>query len=77
MFEITEYDVLLESAGVFKVAAVYTFEDDTLFAKHGSGFIRLKANNQTSKSKVGWRKITCVYETTSIGWMKLNHMGST
>lgn len=35
------------SRGVFKEAAIYTFNDE-VFAKVGNGYIRLYANNSTS-----------------------------
>ena len=42
---------ILYSAGVFTECAVYTRNHSELFAKAGSGFIRLNTDGSTSKSK--------------------------
>ena len=42
---------ILQQSGVFKQADLYEW-DGKLFAKHGSGFIRLKENGSTSKDGI-------------------------
>jgi hypothetical protein len=53
-FNPPEGRVLLASAGVYKQADLFEY-NKRIFAKHGSGFISINANNTTSKLKVFWR----------------------
>jgi hypothetical protein len=55
-FNPLEGRVLLASAGVYKQADLFEYNSQ-IFAKHGTGYIALKASKQTSKNKVFWRDI--------------------
>lgn len=49
--EITGETVVLSHGGVFRQADLYEW-DGKLFAKHGTGYVRLKENGSTSKDGV-------------------------
>ena len=55
MFEITEYDVLTYSKGVYTPRAVYIKTDSRrYYAKVGTGFIKLKTDHETSSQSIRW-----------------------
>lgn len=54
---------LLVAKGTFKEADLFEFQGG-LFAKHGSGYVRLKANGSTSKPGVDF----CHLETEAELW---------
>lgn len=57
MFKIIDGDTaVLEQGGTWKVVDLYEFKD-CLFAKYGSGFIRLNMNKSTSKGGVNIKDI--------------------
>ena len=59
MFEITEYDVLTSNKGVFTPRAVYRHvATDVLYAKVGTGFIKLKDKKATSHASIRWEEHT-------------------
>lgn len=55
-FESLEGSVLLIQNGTFTEAKIFTL-DDHVFAKKGSGFIRLLKDRRTSANKVFWEQI--------------------
>ena len=54
--EITDAHALLLSKGVYKASPVYTY-DGKLYAKQGTGYIRLNPSKSTSCSSVTWSEI--------------------
>ena len=50
---IDDAQVILRSKGVFRQAPMYRRSEE-LFAKHGSGFIRLMSRGATSAPNVSW-----------------------
>lgn len=63
---------ILRSGGVFKQVDVYTRGPDrTVFAKHGSGYIRLLAEGKTSHPKVFWDEISIQMKTGQFGHQTL------
>ena len=67
----TKGRVLLSIHGVYKQADVFTY-DDYLFAQHGTGYVQLRANGDTSKVKLFWRYLEMVEPYHSeIGKLKI------
>lgn len=64
-FTPVEGRVLLRSSGVFREAALFRNDKGELFAKYGSGFIRLMVNNSTSAKAVNWSEIRTQEEWTA------------
>lgn len=60
--------LLLVTGGVYKNADLYE-RDGRIFAKHGQGFIAIKANGDTSKNRVFWKDIELNVSTH-------NHIGN-
>jgi hypothetical protein len=58
-FTPVEGRVLLRSSGVFREATLFRNDGGELFAKYGSGFIRLMVNKGTSAKAVSWSEIRC------------------
>lgn len=57
LFEEIDGDfALITSNGVFTQAQLAR-RNGELYAKHGAGYIRLKAHGSTSKAKVFWREL--------------------
>lgn len=55
--------VVLKSKGVYKQSQCYS-HNGQIFAKHGSGFIKLfKHNNGTSTPNVSWDEVNLPFET--------------
>lgn len=54
--QIENSHVLLRKNGIFTEAPLYKYED-ILYAKQGSGFVRLKPNQATSVQKLIWETI--------------------
>jgi len=62
--------VILRSKGVFTVNDVYVRQNE-LFAKRGSGFIRLKGNNATSVPGVMWEQIETAHSVNTLNNLTL------
>jgi hypothetical protein len=59
---IADSTVVLKSRGVYKQSQCYSHKGQ-IFAKHGSGFIKLfKHNNGTSTPNVSWDEVQLPYE---------------
>jgi hypothetical protein len=72
-FNPLEGRVLLSSAGVYKQADLFEYNRQ-IFAKHGSGYISIRTNQQTSKNKVFWRDMELDQPTRNhIGKLMLLH----
>ena len=72
-FNPLEGRILLASAGVYKQADLFEYNSQ-IFAKHGTGYISIKANHQTSKNKVFWRDMELEQPTrVHIGKIMLLH----
>ena len=70
-FPIRDGRVLIRSAGVYKHAELFKY-NDFIFAKYGSGYIRLHASGTTSKTKVTWSDIELeVPYSFHMGYMKV------
>lgn len=58
MFKITDSTVILLIGGVFKQVAVYRRSYTVrLYAKYGSGYVRLGPDGATSKPKLSWESL--------------------
>lgn len=71
---VDDVEIVLICDGVYRSADVYK-RKDTLFARHGSGYISLKSGGSTSKPKIRWDEF-CVtvnsefeYGISPIGWL--------
>lgn len=67
LFHIVEGEnAILQNGGTYLQVEIYARKDE-LYAKRGSGYIRLKSNNQTSHPKTSWEVITCEYAVAKHG----------
>lgn len=61
--------VILRSGGVFKQVDLFE-RDDILFAKHGSGYVRLLDKGQTSHPKTFWDEMSVRHKIVTHGYLK-------
>lgn len=70
---IDERDVIIVQKGVYKQVPVYRRQkkkgDYLVYAKYGSGFIRLYKNGTTSSPNVRWDETDLEHKFTQIGRM--------
>lgn len=60
---------IIRSGGVFKQVDLYSRGDDrVVFAKVGSGYIRLLDNGKTSHPKTFWDEASIAFETIKHGY---------
>ena len=54
--------VILRSRGIFKEAKLFT-HGGIVYAREGSGFVQLRANNETSRDRLYWGSLQLAEKT--------------